>query len=122
MKKLLLLLSAAFLFVACENITLKEYMKEDGWNYLCNVKATTFDESASLPVFYKEVGHTIEYVVVYDGNLNIGIHGRPNDRMSRSAFSDVSSYHIVFESNYIDDKYYNAYVDIGKGYYFNLDI
>lgn len=120
MKKLLLLLSAAFLFVACDNITLKEYMKEDGWNYLCNVEATSSAESTSLPIFYKEVGNTIEYIVAHD---DCGIYNELNVRIPRSDFSPVRSYHIVFESNYIDDKSYNAYVDIGeKNYYFNLDI
>ena len=144
MKKLLLLLSAAFLFVACEEkMTLKEYMKEDGWIYLKDITAQSYreeydkkdeqryyeyDDHDDYHVFYKEVGDATMFMAVevdYNERSIEYNHFLSNlVQRSRHIVNFESSSVYTVTSRWSDEygwKDYNAYIEINdKKYYFNL--
>ena len=143
MKKLSLLLSVAFLFVACEEkMTLKEYMKEDGWLYLKDITAQSYreeydkkdeqryyayDDSDDYHVFYKEVGDATMFMAVeVDYNeRSIEYNHFLSNLVQRSRhIVNFESSSVFTVTSRLSDEYgwkdYNAYIKINdKKYYFN---
>lgn len=139
MKKLLLLLSAAFLFVACEEkMTIKEYMKEDGWTYLKKIEASSYEELYDEKddetyfikaheiegfVFYKELNDKTLFVAIEDTSHDDTALETERTRTNLSRLDRLTVYFDDVSFNIREGvwRYYEAYIEKDyRQYYFNF--
>ncbi|MDO5497198.1 MAG: hypothetical protein Q4F45_04885 [Alistipes sp.] len=139
MKKLLLLLSGAFLFVACEEkMTIKEYMKEDGWTYLKKIEASSYEELYDEKddetyfikaleiegfVFYKELNDKTLFVAIEDTSHDDTALETERTRTNLSRLDRLTVYFDDVSFNIREGvwRYYEAYIEKDyRQYYFNF--